>query len=109
MAHQTLNIWGGQLCVDNLKYQLYRADGEAITYDYRGPGYRGDGKVSFEHGSLNVITLTIAQYATAESTQFSNGYDKALAQQRRREPKNCDIWYWRGWYAAWEDKKAGRV
>ena len=102
-----INIVNGKLAHEGLQFQLHRQDGSKATLNYNGVGYINGRSIAIEVSHTYVIDLTIAEFATKESTERANGMAHAQRQVRMREPKNVSIDYLNGWREQWEWKKKG--
>ena len=75
--------------------------------------YRGEAWVEGEHIGIEVTALRVYHFTkqpmTVEQCEYVRGWNKAMGQKVRRQPKASDYTdshYFYGWLAAWEQKKA---
>lgn len=101
---QTVNISNGKLIMGMLEWQIFDENGKTVDLDFRGEVIIQDNHFRIFQTANVVYDFIIAGHPTLSSVDYKNGYEKALSQQRRREPRNVSDDYYLGWQAGWKNK-----
>lgn len=100
---QRIVVVNGELVIGLRRFPLESSDVDAHNFSYTGLACLQGNKMRVITGRSTIYDFDIGE-ATQESIDYEAGYERGMAQKRRREPRNQSTDFFYGWLLAWKER-----